>query len=303
MRRNARPGTRLAGCMLGILLGMAAGCSSGTSPAVTRKDGLSADQRQLVSANWQPRLVTVDGALLRGMVVDGPDLGQTPILYPAPSVGAGIAGVFIHSAMVAGSADSKRKAAQDAADAVTTPYQPAVQATTSAALLAAALRSSTRGSERQLLTAGNAGRRNQPEILFAPIYRLTPDERALVLDLGIQARPDGASSDHHFETMVRVVSAAVDGSGDEARQVWLADGGAPLRTAMEQLMTTGVDLGVADVTGQLDAASPAQTTYRLQIGGDQRFERGSSLRTDCGRATIRSLRGWVIQAPIADAGC
>lgn len=307
-----------------------AGCAADQGASVIRQDRIDAAQRADIAARWKPRLVLGDEALLRGEPIRSPASAKASgMFYPAPTPAAGLAALMAHSAIESNAQNDRRRAEADAADAVAAPYQDRVARTPPERLLTAALQRSRVGARPLLPTIkgtpaaadASVAASADPEVRLTPVYRMAQSQRAILLDLAVHAVVHGRGGDRAFETLVRVVSDPLPEDGTAARERWLARDGEPLEEGLVALLSTAIDLAADDLSGQFDAAgAPAvagaagvsgaagsagaagaagATTSRLKVGDQTAYERGTVLRESCGRVTLRTLRGWVVDAPKA----
>jgi hypothetical protein len=228
----------------------------------------------------------------QGMVsFDNAGVGPGNMVY----VGVGgIAGVLVsvlaHAAINEGVKNSQKTAMQAEADKVLADYRPTLDAFAPDDLMART-RSALRPSTPALRDADGA----PWSLEVLPLYRMTQDRRALMVDAVVTVRASGVT-DVTARSAVRVVSSPRAAEG--AAQVWSDNGGEALKAESTQLLSQAVTLALSDLAGQWDASTAAQRTIRFPEGGVERIERAHVLQQQCGRAVVRTLRGDLMAVPM-----
>lgn len=260
------------------------------------------------------------GVVARAVPVDGPWLIRTPaeekvqyrgvatyedaaiarhgMLYPAPNLIGLLAAIAVHGA-VAGSAQEKKLAAiRQEADKVLIPYQPVLDKISHATLVPLALAKATRGGTKRHLVDGDAG--SQWVIESAPVFSMTQDQRALVLDNAFIVRGPEKDAPIVYQNVVRVVTKPLP-AGDEKAPVadaWLAEDGRRLREQSIELMGESIDLMFSELArGPAAPEEREQKTVRYHEGGTVKMERASPIIESCDRVVLKTLRGWVMSVP------
>jgi hypothetical protein len=215
-------------------------------------------------------------------------------------VGA-LAHLAVHAAVTEGAKNSQKTQMQEAADKVLTTYAGTIDAFAPADLLA---RTDSLLRTSKLAPSDAASARWSLEVM--PVYRMTQDRRALMVDAVLSVRAS-ASADVVARSAVRVVSAPL--VAEDASAAWSQGDGETLRAESARLLSQAVTLALSDLAGQWDAAAPAQRTVRFPEGGEERIERAQVIRQQCGRTVLRTLRGDLMDVPMrttdgaADAEC
>ncbi|MBC7956975.1 MAG: hypothetical protein H7Y33_14035, partial [Cytophagales bacterium] len=140
------------------------------------------------TTEWRVRAPADDKVVYRGIVsFDKASIGGMGILYPAPNLIGLFAAVLTHG-LIADSAQEKKKAQiREEADKVLLPYQPVLEKIAQGPLVEQALAKTTRGGAKKLLGAAETAQ-GAWVIETAPVFSLTQDERALVLDNAVVVR-------------------------------------------------------------------------------------------------------------------
>lgn len=260
------------------------------------------------------------GVVARAVPLDGPWLVRTPaeekmpyrgvasyedaavgrhgMLYPAPNLIGLLAAIAVHGA-VSGSVQEKKLASiREAADKVLIPYQPVLDTISHATLLPPALAKATRGGSKRHATEGETG--SQWVIESAPVFSMTQDQRALVLDNAFIVRSPEKDAPVVYQNVVRVVTKPLP-AGDEASPVsaaWLAENGRRLREQSVELLGESIDLMFSELArGPVAPEDLAQKTVRYQEGGSVKVERAAPLVERCDRLVLKTLRGWLMSVP------
>lgn len=238
----------------------------------------------------------------RGAVnFDGAGVPHGGILYPAPSLVGLFAAVLVHGAIADSAQERQKSKIREEADKVLAPYQPALDKLTHVDLVPLGLKQTRRGGEKRLLSVGDTASAWVLETV--PVFSMTQDERALVLDNAVLVRSPEAPAVVLYRNVVRVVSAPRPASEDKAAltSAWMADDARLLTQESAALLAESLDLVLGDLArgpAPADgAANVVHRTVRFPEGGTVRMERAAMLAEACDRVVIRTLRGWLMSVP------
>ena len=294
-------------------------CAIGVAAQPTPDAAASAPAR-----GWALRVPSVDKVVYRGSVNhDAAGMGAGALLYPAPSAIGLLAAIITHGVVNAGMRESQRNEMQAGADQVLLPFAPVLGAFTNRQLLEAGVqRIATASTTRLVAPAEPAG--NAWLIETAPVFSMTQDRRALVLDNVIRLYAPGATKPAYAQT-VRVVagpsseppplslaapvaaSAASDASGgsapsdDPAMTQWLAQRGQQLTLQSAAMFAESLDAAMEEFARPAGEDKSAHRTFRYAEGGSEKMERAQFVSERCGRVLIRTLRGWLMSIPADSA--
>jgi hypothetical protein len=282
------------GALMPALLVVPAPAVAQTPPAAPTWSATPGEGWALIWPVDQPKIA------FQGVVnLDQAGVQHGGILYQG---GAGLAGLLVqvlaHAAITNAARSSQKNTLQDEADKVLSDYRSAIDGFAPDDLL----RRTTallRASAPELRDAGAA--RWAVEVL--PIFRMTQDRRALIVDSVVTVRATDAV-DVVRRVAVRVVSDPLLAEG--AAERWATDEGEPLKRESTKLLAQAVELSLSDIAGRWDASAAPQRTIRYDEGGDERVERAQVLDQGCSRSLVRTLRGDLMSVPRrgADAaGC
>jgi hypothetical protein len=238
-------------------------------------------------------------------VANDDELGKEgTMMYPAPNLIGLVAGIAAHAALVSsGREDAKRKS-EEAADKVLDPYRQYLSGFTQEALLRAALPLTTVG-QGKLLAAGEPSK--DMLVHAAPVFAMTQDRSALVLEsVVVISGPGGAPA---YQNTVRVVSQPHTQA--DLTAYWGAAKASALKEESAHLLAQSLDLALAAASRPAAAETPRYRSVHYAEGGKELVERAQVLSERCGRAVLRTLRGWLMSVPLtktapgadADPGC
>ena len=272
---------------------------------------------------WAVRVPSVDKVVYRGSVNhDAAGMGTGTMLYPAPSAIGLLAAIITHGVVNASMRESQRNEMQAGADQVLLPFAPVLSAFTNRQLLEAGVqRMATASTTRLVAPAEPAG--SAWLIETAPVFSMTQDRRALVLDNVIRLYAPGAIKPAYAQT-VRVVaapspeppmtlaapvaaSAASDAAGasapadDPAMTQWLAQRGQQLTLQSVAMFAESLDAAMEEFARPAGDDKSAHRTFRYAEGGGEKMERAQFVSERCGRVLIRTLRGWLMSIPTDSA--
>jgi hypothetical protein len=256
------------------------------------------------------RAVPVDGPWLVRTPADGKvqyrgvasyedaAIGSHGVLYPAPNLIGLLAAIAVHGAISGSVQDKKLAAIRETADKVLIPYQPVLDKISHATLLPAALAKASRGGSKR--HAGEGETSSQWVIELAPVFSMTQDQRAIVLDNAFSVRGPEKDAPVVYQNVVRVVTKPLP-AGDEKSPVsdtWLAEDGRRLREQSVDLLSESIDLMFEELArGPGAPQERAQKTVRYHEGGSVKIERASPLIERCDRVVLKTLRGWLMSVP------
>lgn len=227
--------------------------------------------------------------------------GPGNMLYGPGAVGA-IVGLIAHAAVVDGMRESARRRSEADSDRVLQPYRPALDGITNTSLMREALELANLPQPVQLVPAHDPADADW-QMNLAPVFWLTTDERAILLEVAIAVRKPGSPSPL-WQNKMWLVSRKLPDADLSPRDVWIANEGQRLRRTGATLLALAYELSV-EQTRQVDIADAGlarpQRTHRYWEGGQRRAERAELLaRNDCGRALLRNLRGELMSVPLIE---
>ena len=257
--------------------------------------------------SWSLRLPSVDKVVYRGGVShDAAGMGTGAMLYVVPGPVGFLAAVLAHGLVTNAARQKQKDEMQLAADRVLEPFAPVLGSFTHQQLMQAGLqRMSVGGSRRLLPVAESAG--TDWLIESAPIFSMTQDQSALVLDNALRIFAPGSSNVTYAQT-VRVVSAPLivpapatlprDPNESAAVPMWLESQGRRLTDESAALFAESMDIALTDAVTRVGDEKAAHKTFRYPEGGSERMERAQPVAERCGRTLIRTLRGWLMSIPV-----
>jgi hypothetical protein len=275
-----------------------AGCGLGTATAqapTPPPDGMG----------WTLAMPTGGRIRYEGMLnLDRAGLQQGPMMYPAPGLIGLLAVVATHGVVATSMRNAEKTRMQEEADGVLRPYLGIIERLDDATLARDGLARMTGTVPGQWqpagMGAGTEAARWRVEGL--PVFRLTQDQAAFVLDhtVRVQRGGDDPSAPPMFDSTVRVVSAPL--TGDVPQTQWLADDGRLLRETLAALYARSLEIALQRATGSTVAAAAPMRTVRYDEGRNTRIERARVLHAGCDRWLIENLRGWLISVPVRADG-
>ncbi len=277
---------------------------------------------------WALRLPALDRVVFRGgLERDAKGLDMAPMLYPAPNAATLLVAVMAHGLASAGVQERERVALQKEADTVLVPLEPVLGTYTHRRLFADGMRHDWGAADARLLEPTETAS-DRWVIESTPVFTMTQDRRAIVLDNALRVFAPGAAAPATAQT-VRVVSAplamattpqtaepaasaasaplpgpaasaaASATDAQAALPLWLDADGRRLTQTSAALYAESLRIIVAELDAAAGESPPPARTFRYPEGGRERIERAQLVRERCDRRLIRSLRGWLISVPSA----
>jgi hypothetical protein len=239
------------------------------------------------------RLPVADFVTYHGiMSLDKAGGPKAQVLYPGYGGLAGLlVGIATHGAIVEAEKSSEKARIQKDADKVIEPYSNSLSGFTYRELVEQALRSQSVVGHKKIIGATEYG--DGLVITTHPVFFLTQDQRALVLENEIRISRADSPKDDLYRNMFRIISdprAAGDLTG-----YWGGDEAKPIKELSQKLFVQSLKLVMAVVGARSQPG--LEKTFRFYEGGNKQIERGRLLQQECSRVAILNLRGWVVSVP------
>jgi hypothetical protein len=261
--------------------------------------GVSGVAAQEGSAEWSLRMPSSELVAYRGVAsYDAAGSGPGAMMYPG---GAGVAGLLVgiltHAAIVESGKAAEKTRIQAQADQVLQPFREQLAEFRYPQLLQMALRPLSAGPK--LLPPGTeAGW----VISSLPVFSMTADRQALVLDNEVALFRPGASAKPMYSGTVRVVSAPRGTVDPVAEWSAPAEGTTLLKQESARMVAHSIQLALRDALHPTPNAGGAHRTIRYRQGDEDKMERAQPLETLCQRIVMRNLRGWLMSVPVRPEG-
>jgi hypothetical protein len=249
-------------------------------------------------ADWSLRLPVAEPVAFRGVVsMDAAGSKSGSMLYPAPSAAGFLAALITHGLLVESMKSSEKQALQATADKVLAPYLPLLEGFRHQELMSRALaRSGGAGDKRLVAPNEPAGGRWLVE--SGPLFSMTQDRRALVLDNAVAIWRPGESGKPAYQAVIRVVSQARPET--EAEQGWSERNGEPIKEEATSLLAHSLDLALKEAARSTPADETPFKTVRYPEGQHEKIERAQLVSRACHRQVVRTLRGWLLSVPAGE---
>jgi hypothetical protein len=282
----------LAACAL-VLAGVAcADAAEEVLPAVEPSNALRIETLALRIP--KDRLVSFSG------IVSFDAAGNRPgyMLYPAPDPISAVAGLVTHGVIVGFQRKHEKTQIREAANEVLAPYETVLERFTNADLMRRALDALEIEGSKVLISATDGA---VPGVLVEcqPVFFMTQDGRALVLENTIVVHRAAAKAAAKNATMVKVVGSPLPESDSNVEAYWMADEGDALQTVSVNLLRDSLVLALQDIYGPAASAAADFRTVRYREGGAEKMERARIIIESESRLVLRNLRGWILSVPIA----
>lgn len=234
----------------------------------------------------------------RGMAnFDHAGIGTGAMLYPVAGPEGLVAAILTHGIIASSAKQQQKDQIQTDADKVLLPYRPVLDAFSPRELMKRTIAQSSTGLHATLIEdAGDHGAEAIAE--NQPVFSLTPDQSALVLDNAISLRLQGRAPKNGYHNSVRIVSPAK--KMDDPVAFWTDNGGEKLKEESARLVAESLVIALRDALSDTEATKLPYRTVRYQLGGKEQIERAQVLDNQCGRMLIRTLRGALMSVPAAN---
>lgn len=273
----------IAGPLLSPLVGAAPGTE--TPPVAETSSG---------GAQWSIKLPPDGPVVYRGVAsFDGTGTGSAAIMYPAPSAGGLLAAVITHGLLVDSAKKEQKTQIQIAADKVLEPYRPVLDTFRLRDLMQRAVSKAATGTGAKFID-DSADHSRETVIESVPVFSLTQDQTAIILDNAIVIRMPGNPPSGGYRNNVRVVSAAKEATDPSA--FWTGNNGEKLKDESARLLAESFDIAFRDAVAGTEGGNTFQT-IRYREGSAEKIERAQVLGSSCGHLLVRNLRGSLMLVP------
>lgn len=270
-----------------VLTGLASPCLAGeNAPTSARKwngseiFALRLPQEQLVALNG---VVSFDNA----------GMGTGSMLYPAPSAVGLLAAIVTHGLVESSMKRKQHAKLQEAANQVLTSYAPVLDGYSIRELVLESLEKPAFGANKRMLER-TADPGNDWVVETTPVFRITQDQRALIIDNMIAVYAPSLTAPV-YENTVEVVSDAI--RANDPTVFWTADSGTQLKRECADLYRTSVQIALRSSEHQSSDMQNAFRTIGYVEGSTRKWERGRPIHEECHRVVLLTLRGTLMSVP------
>lgn len=244
------------------------------------------------------RLPKEEKVVYRGVVsFDAAGTGAGNIMYPAPNAAGLLVAIITHGVIMESAREMQKNRMQSDADRVLSPYEAVLKDYSYNDLAQRALKRMTaRGTKRLLQVSESPDAERMIE--GTPVFFMTQDQSALVLDSTVTIHAPGAATPAYQNT-VRVVSKARE--EENIVDFWNADQGEALKEQSAILLAEAMDIAVRALLAGASSDGNPSRTIRYMEGKTEKMERGQLMSEHCGRVVIKNLRGWLMSVPVRPA--
>jgi hypothetical protein len=242
------------------------------------------------------RLPQEKQVLFRGVSsLDGAGGGGAQMMYPAPNAAGLLAAVLTHAFISESTRNAEKDKIQEAADKVLAPYQDVLKDFEHRQLMQRALEKASAPREKRLIEAAETAP-GETIIESLPVFSMTQDQSAIVLDNSIVIYAPPASSKPVYKNTIRVVARPKEAA--DLVPFWTAGQGEALKAESARLFAASLELALSDAAKELGRTDAVHKTVRYHEGGSEKMERAQILDHACDRMVIRTLRDSLMSVPL-----
>lgn len=246
-------------------------------------------------AKWSIRQPQEGPVVYRGAAnFDGAGTGSGSMMYAAPNAGGFIAAVITHGLLVDAAKKEQKNQIQAAADKVLLPYKPVLDTFSTRDLMRRAVAKTSTGASAKFIDDA-ADHSRETVIESTPVFSLTPDQTAIILDNTIVIRMPGSSPASSYHNTVRVISKAKEVS--DPAIFWTGSNGEKLKDESARLVASSLDIAFRDAIAGAGSDNASFRTIRYREGTAEKIERAQVLDSHCGQLLVRTLRGNLMSVP------
>lgn len=246
---------------------------------------------------WSLRLPHDEHLVYHGIAsFDEAGTGSGSMLYYAPSAAGLFASILAHGLVSESAKMAQKNKLQASADNVLSAYQDVLKSFRYSELMERAFTKVS--SDFSLKLADDSATAERGTLIEStPVFSLTPDQTAFIVDNAIVIHMTGYKTGYHKG--IRVVSAAKDMTDPPA--FWTANNGEKLKDESAQLVAESLEIAFGDASARSDTNAIPYRTVRYREGSAEKIERAQLISEHCGRMLIRTLRGELMSVPASNA--
>ncbi|NML42446.1 hypothetical protein HHL11_01710 [Ramlibacter sp. G-1-2-2] len=243
---------------------------------------------------WTLRHPAVDPVPYHGLPYSESTGKPGTMVYPAPNLAGFLIAIAAHAAVSESLRQAEVQKQQLAADKDLEPLRPLLEVS-HAELVQLALAGLPAGSGPSGFGPPDPAATGW-QVSTTPVFWFTYDRRALLLDNTIGVFAPGQPDKPVYTVTVRVVGRARP--DEDPMAAWRT--GDALKQESARLLAHSLQLALRDAARPADA-EPVMRTLRFQQGHEMKLERAQPLEAGCQRQVMRTLRGWLLSAPVRSA--
>lgn len=283
----------LGGIIISLLLTFRTAMAADTSSAQSVMERMAASK-----PTWFLKLPPDERVTYQGKAnFDNAGNSSFNMLYPAPNAAGLLAAVITHGVLNESTKKTQKERIQADADKVLLGYKTILENFSNLELMKLALQFHPLGTSAKLVD-GSYEQKDGLLIESKPVFSISPDHRAIVLDNEIVIHRPGKTHENAYRNSVTIVSSSNDVI--DPQKHWIVDDGKELKTESARLVAKSLDIAFRDLDASNGPEIPFRTV-RYREGNIDKFERAQILDTQCGRLLIRTLRGSLMSVPVSDA--
>lgn len=245
--------------------------------------------------SWSFYLPKDDKVVYRGLVsFDDAGKNSGQMLYASPNAAGFLAAILTHGVIVESQKKNQKDQLQVEADNVLVPYQTILGDYLHKDLMQNGLQKISMGGKKELIELTEKS--NSDWLIYSsPIFLLTQDQSAIVLENAISIYAPGAPETSAYQNIIRVVSEPKEDK--DLVNLWTNNQGEKLKDESASLFARSIEISMNDMVSSTDNDNIPQKTFRYYQGQDKKVERGYLISENCNRMVIKSLRGQLISIP------
>lgn len=223
---------------------------------------------------------------------DGAGGGPGAMMYPAPGLAGLLVAVAAHAVVSSSMREAEKSRLREQADLILGPHQDVLNGFRHGELLLDAVARIASSSHMRVSAANGVIAPGEVVADSAPLFYMTQDRRALIMDNALSIRSPGR--EQPFNIIIRVVSPATNDSMEAG--YWFNASGARLKETSAAMFSRSIDIAMSEMKGG-DPATPVYKTVRYNEGGAERMERAQVVKASCDDLVLRTLRGNLMAVP------
>ena len=237
---------------------------------------------------WSLKLPQDDIVPFQGMAsFDSAGIGTGHMVYPAPHLAGFFAAIITHGIINEVARNRQKSKIQEDADRVLAPYQQVLAGFKNRELMQLAINNTAAAASKRM-----AEQTEKPGfdlmVESVPVFSMTQDQTAIVLDNAIAIFAPGADSPATYKNIIRVVSRPE--TKIDIVSHWTTNGGDALKIESARLLAESLDIALGEMAENMTRNQPHKTVRYVE-GSIDRMERGQVIRELCGRVVLINHQG------------
>jgi len=228
---------------------------------------------------------------------DEVDLKSGSVAYPADTGAMFLASILAHALTADSIKNNVMSDVQNRANGVLAPYSKHLLEFENEELVSCVIKSIDDNYKFNIIKYAGEGANTGWLLKSKPVFFMTQDQKELVLKHAMYISHINTPEVVVHKNIVVISSASIESAN--LIDYWIKKNNLPRVSG--ELYAESIKLFIDDMLESDNIESQnKQKTFRYMQGGTKMYERGTLVKNECSRTTIKTLRGWIKSFPDND---